>query len=125
MIFSAASRYSTLLPTEDEGTIRPSSRILVTSTMATSIVPKKPSCTIMPRCERWMSAYFIFPELILSRMIGSDWYGARNFTASASASSPSSSAEVDAPVSREIANSSPRAWNSLARLAIAVGSTFG
>ena len=58
-------------------------------------------------------------------MIGSDWYGARNFTASASASSPSSSAEVEAPVSREMEKLSPRSWNSLARLAIAVGSTLG
>ena len=55
MIFSAFSRYTLLLPTDEEGTIVPSALILVTSMMATSRGPQKPARTCGPECERWTS----------------------------------------------------------------------
>ena len=69
--------------------------------------------------------YSMAPALILARIVGSDWNGVRSATASASASAPSISAEVDAPVWRLMRNSSPRACSSLARSASAVGTAFG
>ena len=125
MILSAASRYSTLLPTPDDGTMWPSSVMRAASTMAKSSLPKKPSETCCAECDRCMSAYFISPALIFFRMIGSDWYGMRKRRASASARTPSQSGAVDAPVYRSMADSSPRAWASLARSAMAVGISFG
>ena len=77
MIFLAALRNSTELPTDDDGTILPSSVMRTASTMAKSTSPKKPSSTIMPEWDRWMSWNFSSPALILFRMVGSDWYGMR------------------------------------------------
>ena len=114
-----------LLPTDEEGTSSPSSAIAVTSTTAMSSLPRKPSHTIGARCDRWMSEYSEVPSLILFRMIGSDWYGVRKATPSTSASAPSSSGAVEAPVHMPMENSSPRSWASLMRAASAPGTSLG
>lgn len=55
MILSAWSSQVLLLPTEEEGISSPSTVIPVTSTSATSSLPRKPIHTICATWERWMS----------------------------------------------------------------------
>lgn len=52
--------------------------------------------------------YSMRPSLIFCRLTGSDWYGSRSSMPSASASAPSSSGAVEAPVQTPIRKSSPR-----------------
>ncbi len=114
-----------LLPIELDGTAVPSSLIAVTSITATLRWPRKPWRIQMAEWDRCMSEYSETPLLIIFRMIGSDWYGARNEIPPVSASAPSSSGAVEAPVYTPMRNSSPCAWAALMRVASAPGTAFG
>src|SRR5512144_89713 len=78
MTLSAWSIHVLLLPTDDEGTRLPSSLMPATSTSATSSGPRNPSHAICATWDRCTSMYCIRPELIFSRLTGSDWYGSRS-----------------------------------------------
>ena len=95
-------------PTDELGTSSPSEVTAVASTTAKSSLPKKPMFIRFALCDRCTSAYSVTPLLIMERMIGSDWYGARKLTPPVSASAPSSSGAVDAPVNMRMVKSSPR-----------------
>jgi len=58
-------------------------------------------------------------------MIGSDWYGIRKLIPSTSASEPSNSGAVEAPVKQPIMKSSPRVCASEICFARATGVSLG
>ena len=69
--------------------------------------------------------YSIVARVDLRPQVGSDWYGRRISIPSASASAPSSSGAVEAPVHTPMRKSSPRAWSSDIMAASARGTALG